>query len=276
MFTWGILLWAPTGVAGQDPTPAAFASAAMEEVARFSDVGVAIAEGYRKLGPDFPGMGEHWINPTLVIEGRLDPQRPPVLAYARVDGERRFVGFAFTHVLGPEESIPEGPFPSHAWHDHSGGVDEESVLLSGPVSIHGRSRGFRLSMVHVWAPLENADGLLAQNNWALPFVRAGLSVPQHVTIEAARALSTGGEGSEFYRALLQEGLRLEGHNLDVASAAFAQAGEDADEWVAGQRAGEGHARAMAELEQIWRVLWERLQAELPADVFDGIRILNLG
>ena len=251
-------------------------SAALEGVSRFSDVSVAIAEGYRKLGPDFPGMGEHWINPTLVIEGVLDPSSPPVLSYTQIGGERELVGFAFTRVLAPGESPPEGPFPAPAWHDHSGGVDEESVLLSGPASTHGTKDGFRLSMVHVWAPLENPDGLLSQNNWALPFLRVGLPVPDRPTISSARALSTHGEGVAFYHALLEEGLGLGGSDLEIASSAFAEAGSKVEAWLARR---EGHplgAESLAELEGVWTGLWVRLRRELPPSVFREIRILDLG
>ncbi|NNM32809.1 MAG: hypothetical protein HKO53_07065, partial [Gemmatimonadetes bacterium] len=265
----------PWGLDGQQPPLEGFVSTAVEGVARFADLGVAIEEGYRKLGPDFPGMGEHWINPALVIAGDLDPRRPPVLSYTRVSGERKLVGFAFTRVLAPGESAPDEPFPAAAWHDHSGGVDEESVLLTGPASAHGTLEGFRLSMVHVWAPLGNADGLLSQNNWALPFLRAGLPLPERPTITAARALSTRREGLAFYRVLLKEGLGLRDQDLETASSAFAEAGERADSWVARQGGTRADAAGIEELERIWTELWEQLRAELPVSVFGQIRILDL-
>lgn len=270
------VFWASPGIAGQDRESADFAATAREAVTRFSDLSVAMAEGYRRLGPDFPGMGEHWINPTLVIKGELNPSRPPVLSYARVSGEARLVGFAFTRVLAPGESPPEGPFPPAAWHDHSGGVDEESVLLSGPASVHGTKDGFRLSMVHVWAPLENPDGLLSQNNWVLPFLRAGVPIPARPTMTAARALSTRGGGLDFYGALLREGLSLEGDDLDTAYAAFAEAGARAESWVTDRQGRRADAADLAELEGIWADLWARLRDRLPAPVFASIQILDLG
>lgn len=31
--------------------------------------------GYRPIGPDFPGMGEHWISVPLLLDGSIDPAR---------------------------------------------------------------------------------------------------------------------------------------------------------------------------------------------------------
>lgn len=228
---------------------------------RFEDVRVAVAEGYRKLGPDFPGMGEHWVNPGLVISGELDPERPPVIGYTLVDGRRHLVSFAYTRVLGPGEVPPPGPFPRSAWHDHTGGVDEESLLLSGPMSVHGEDNGFRLSMVHVWLGVENPDGVLAQNNWALPFLRAGVAAPAHPSSEAARALAlTTEEGMAFYEQLLREGVGLQGPELEAAMAAFREAG--------------GTEADMEALEGVWNELWTRLEERVSPEAFEAMGVLR--
>ena len=80
---------------------ASFVEEARAATVRYHDRGVAIAEGYRRLGPDFPGMGEHWINPGLVIQGRLDAARPQVLSYSVIDGEIRLTGAAYALPLPP-------------------------------------------------------------------------------------------------------------------------------------------------------------------------------
>ena len=231
---------------------------------RFEDVGAAVTEGYRKLGPDFPGMGEHWIHPGLVIAGELDPGRPPVIGYTVVDGRRHLISFAYTRVLGPRDALPVGPFPAEAWHDHTGGVDEESLLLSGPATVHPEEDGFRLSMVHVWSVAENPDGMLAQNNWALPFIRGGLPSPEHASSEAARALSLSTDsGIAFYDELLREGVELERSELEIANAAFddaAQASRRLQERMS--QAGQVTRADVLALEEVWDALWERLDREI--------------
>ena len=269
------LLAVPASTLAQEPTLAAFAAEATGEAERFADVGVAIAEGYRKLGPDFPGMGEHWINPTLVIRGELDPARPPVLAYALVGSERKLVGLAYTHVLGPDDAPPEAPFPVEAWHDHTGGVDEESLLLVGAASVHGGAEGFRLAMVHFWSPVENADGLLEQNNWALPFLRVGLAAPERPTEAAARALSTVGDGLSFYRHLLEVGVGLEDGDLETVLMLFGEASQRAARWLKTQpRDTAPTPGALGELGGVWTDLWSRLKEDVSAEVFARLEVLN--
>ena len=45
----------------------------------FKQRSAAIRAGYRKLGPEIPEIGEHWINPIMIVEARFDPARPPML-----------------------------------------------------------------------------------------------------------------------------------------------------------------------------------------------------
>lgn len=255
---------------------AAFVRSVESGARRFESVDAAIAEGYRKLGPDFPGMGEHWIHPGLVIAGSLDPGRPPVIAYTEVQGGRRLVGFAYTRVLGPEEPPPAAPFPHHAWHDHTGGVDEESLLLSGPASMHAPGSGFRLAMVHVWTGVDNPDGVLAQNNWALPFLRAGLSAPDRNSSAAARALSLSTPtGVAFYEELLRDGVRLEGRDLAAATAAFEAAAVASRAWrerrAAASKVTGGDVEA---LERIWADLWRALDRTLSPESLEAMVVLG--
>ena len=265
-------------IAGQVPSDSSsFIAAARLAGRRLEDPGVAIAEGYRKLGPDFPGMGEHWINPGLVIAGELDPERPPVLCYTTIGSERRLIALAFTRVLGPDEDPPDGPLPADAWHDHTGGVDEESLLLTGPVSMDTAGQGFRLAMVHVWIPEENPAGVFAQNNWALPFLRAGLAVPPSMSREAARALSLSGDGTAFYEHLLRQGIGLSGANLDGAITVFARASRTVDDWVENRRGRAEHtSRDLIELEGIWYGLWRDLRDTLSEEAYGQVSILGPG
>ncbi len=250
----------PTTVHAQsDDELAAFLETVRRENSRFAAVEVAVREGYRKLGPDFPGMGEHWIHPGRVIAGRLDPRAPPVLTYTEVAGQRQLVGFAYTSALGPNDQVPSGPFPRSAWHDHSAGVDEESLLLSGPASMHAAGDGYRLAMVHIWIPLENPDGVLSQNNWLLPVLRAGIRPAGPVSSEAGRGLSLGGVGLAFYEQVLRDGIGMEKEDLDRALERFTTARDRVVEIrgnVADRQLSDEQVR---QLEVIWTDLWRDLE-----------------
>lgn len=260
--------------AGNEPLDA-FVESLSEAGHRFLDVEAAIAEGYRKLGPDFPGMGEHWVHPGLVIAGRVDPRRPPVIAYTEIDGRRVLLGFAFTSVLGPGEEVPESVFPHEVWHDHSDGVDEEALLFSGPASMHAAGDGFRLSMVHVWTHRENPGGLLVQNNWALPFARLDLSVPAQVPSTAARALSLATDtGLGFYRRLLRDGVGIRGTDLDTAMDVLTSAAGDASRWASAHRGRALTASDLEPLSLIWKDVWAELDARLSREVMDSMEVLR--
>jgi hypothetical protein len=187
----------------------AFLRRALETATRFADPSAAIRAGFRCLGPEFPGMGQHWVHPGRIVSGRIDASSPPVLTYARRnDGKLALLGLAWAVPLASGQAPPAEPFGSDAWHDHTGAVDEEILLLGHVPDEPDAEYRFRLSMVHVWTGLENPDGILAQNNWALPFWRNGLAVPNRVSRSAARALSLARDGREFYRALLERAVEL--------------------------------------------------------------------
>jgi hypothetical protein len=64
--------------------------------ARFVDPEVAIASGYVPktfcvTGPERGAMGVHFVNPTLVKDGQLDPEKPEALVYESRQGRLRLV-----------------------------------------------------------------------------------------------------------------------------------------------------------------------------------------
>jgi hypothetical protein len=94
--------------------------------ARFHDVAVAEAAGYRQVSPcidrpDGAAMGAHWVRLDL-IDGRLDPAAPEALLYVPTrDGGQRLVGVEYlgtdAHASLFGQHLHAGPFgPSlHVW-----------------------------------------------------------------------------------------------------------------------------------------------------------------
>jgi hypothetical protein len=197
--------------AGQSPD---FVAQARAGTARYRDVEVARAAGYRPVGPDFPGMGRHWVHPALILRDTLDPAAPPILEYAEIAGRPTLVGVAYAMLVRggtPPPPPPLGlPVPPAAWHFHQGTVEEESFLRSHAGVVHvvpGEENAPRIAVLHAWIWLENPDGLLATDNWALPYARLGYRMPPGAPREAARALALaagGGDGGRNYvEALLR-------------------------------------------------------------------------
>jgi hypothetical protein len=177
---------------------AAFVEQARRATERFKDISVAVAESYLKLGPDFPGMGEHWVNGELIMRAELNPARPAILTYATIDGKPTLTGAVYALSLGARDAPPE-LFPGAQWHDHVGSVDEESLLFG-----HHRMSGsddLRLVVMHAWLWLDNPAGMFATDNWALPFARLGLSPPADAGDASGRALSLISGGDAFHAKL---------------------------------------------------------------------------
>jgi hypothetical protein len=268
------LLLAPlAGAAAQGPTAGAalagFVAQARAGTARYRDPEIARAAGYRPVGPDFPGMGRHWVHPALILRDSLEPAEPPVLEYAEIAGRLTLVGVAYARLLQDWPPPPELPVPAAAWHLHQGTVQEESFLRSH-VNVAHVGPGPKIAVLHVWLWLDNPDGVLATDNWALPYARLGYTAPAGAPRAAARALAlAAGEGG---RAYLDAVLRAVGR----PSPEEAQALRDV---VARHQVA---ARALlpytvdgsvpvAALEHCWSALWEDVRRAVRPDVWERLQ-----
>jgi hypothetical protein len=217
---------------GEAAALAAFLAEAEEAARALGTPAEALLAGYRPLGPDFPGMGVHWIHPARMLRSGVDPARPPLLTFLDTPTGPLLTGVAFGAYLGPDEAPPPLDFPVR-WHDHTGTIEEETLKL-GPAAHGGHAGGHgedaaahsghttaheeratvhdagqsRMAMMHAWVGLSNPDGILAQDNWAVPFVRVGLAVPEAPTPEAGKALHLVAGGDAYYLGLFQRAAPL--------------------------------------------------------------------
>ena len=122
-----MLACAPLATPQDDHSVAAFIESARAATTKYQDRSVAIADGYRQIGTDFPAMGEHWINIGLLFDGKFDPAHPEVLTYVIVSGKPRLLGVAYVLPLLPGEFAPDWPASKEAWHDHFRTLEDETV-----------------------------------------------------------------------------------------------------------------------------------------------------
>lgn len=214
---WALLLASPrlsAQSAGARQDIADFVAATRAATSRYQDQRVALQDGYRRIGPDFPSMGEHWLNRTLVMRAEVDPARPPILEYILVNGQPVLAGVAFAKLVygaAPESPIPA---PPSAWHYHAGSVDEESFIASHAAQANTDSAvGPRIAVLHAWIWTENPAGLFATDNWALPWLRLGMNPPasgaKPDSLTLMAALAAGGEHYFSTLVRLQNGLSAE-------------------------------------------------------------------
>lgn len=178
-----------------DAAHVSFLEAAARALEAFADPADALAAGFRPLGPDMPHMGQHWVHPGRAVSPAFEADEPAMLTYLEVDGHPMLTGAAWTVPVGPGVDPPEFPGPG-AWHAHAGRLMDEAFGLV-PHGVREADRP-RLAMLHAWTGVPNPDGVFAADNWALPFVRAGVPVPAHVSPDAGRAAALVAGYAPFY------------------------------------------------------------------------------
>lgn len=199
------------GSAGpQGPPPLtldALATATAAATEKFSDRGVAIRAGYRRIGTDFPAMGEHWIQPAVLLSGVVDPARPTMLTYATLADRPVLLGVGYVVTTSGRLATPAVPGWPDEWHEHSGLLDEESgakVAPSSRAATSGTAPSTHVWVLHIWTRLPNAAGPYQPDNWSLPFARAGLAAPSLLHPEPALALSLLHGGDVYLRSALDD------------------------------------------------------------------------
>ena len=181
--------------------------AVADAVAPYRDFEVAKARGWKQFGgEDTPLMGEHWVQdggPDYVAGDRFDFSRPSNLMYTDIGGKKVLTGVAFTVRLAPGDAVPEG-FAGAAdrWHVHDFERAIGAALVDRPIlrwlanawlDANYRSKGDdrgRIAMVHAWVTLPNPDGVFADYNRTLPYLKLGLPArfAEGASIEAANGL----------------------------------------------------------------------------------------
>ena len=183
-----------------------FVAAARAGTERYRDRNAAIAAGFRRLGRDFPSMGEHWAHPGKVIAGRFDVRDPAMLTYASIGGKPVLLGVVYAIPLEPGQNPPEIPGAGNPWHEHNGTVDEESFLPEHGGDHPQSHTATRLAILHVWTLLPNPAGPFGAENWSLPFARLHMEPPAIFPEAAARTLSLASGSAAFYSNLLESAL----------------------------------------------------------------------
>ena len=68
-----VVLVTGSSAAGQEQdSTEQFVARARRATEKYQERAVAIREGYRRIGRDFPAMGEHWINIGLLFDGNYE------------------------------------------------------------------------------------------------------------------------------------------------------------------------------------------------------------
>jgi hypothetical protein len=148
--------------------------AARRATAKYQDVRIAEADGYRAFGPDVPGMGIHYVGPH---SSGFDVEHPDILLYEKneaVPGGFSLVGVSY--LLKAEtgaDGQPKDPrFPKSlaSWHRHSdlcvfpdrsvkANLTETDCVVQG-----GRFNALTQWMIHAWIWKDSPTGVFSPTN----------------------------------------------------------------------------------------------------------------
>lgn len=243
---------------------AAFVSSARAATTRYASQEAAVADGFRRVGGDFPAMGEHWVNLAQIMADTFAAAKPSVLTYILVDGKPRLAGVGYTKLLVKGQSLPDfAPARGH-WHEHNGSIVEES--FRGHDESPAVDGAPRLAILHAWIWTPNPDGLFVTDNWTLPFARLGLPSPNVQEHDASRAAALM-TNTEYYREALAANLAPtidERKRLDSVIDRYAR---QADSTLA-PAVQRGHLTDIERdaLARLWPAFWESLSTAAPTRV----------
>ena len=132
-------------------------AAVRQATSPYQDVAAAQAAGYAPMlgcvsGPQAGAMGEHYMNPALIGDGKLDPSKPEALLYEpQADGTSKFLGVEYL-VLGD------------AWDSAHDGPPILMGQLFNYVGAPNRYGNPAFYELHVWAGQANPNGMFADFN----------------------------------------------------------------------------------------------------------------
>jgi hypothetical protein len=258
---------AQSAAGSQSALAARFTAEAREGTRRYQSQETAIGDGYRRVGVDFPAMGEHWVSLQRVMANSFVPSQPSVLIYVRVNGRPTLAGVAYTALLEPGEHPPSFAPARGFWHEHNGTVAEESFPIGHHASeVRGgaEDRALRLAILHAWVWTQNPNGLFATDNWTLPFVRLRIAASTEWSTAATRALALAVDGEEYYALMLRTSMALTADEEALATTILARSREQARRELAPMRHQHQLARAEeGRLSPVWSAMWRELERALP-------------
>ncbi|MGH2587289.1 MAG: hypothetical protein ACRDJE_20430 [Dehalococcoidia bacterium] len=154
---------------------------AKAKVAKYQDVNLARADGYRQYGPVVAGQGAHFVHPGLLAANVFDLTHPPYLIYENgPDGGLALAGVGWALPRQPGDwTVPYSPFgPLATWHAHNfsdicirmRGAIEEALVNVYPdecAAAGGTYIGEHPWILHAWLFTPSPEGVFGASNSAI-------------------------------------------------------------------------------------------------------------
>ena len=154
---------------GSDQLAAQLADARFATAEYATDLEAAKADGYSlQITPNMPGMGFHFLNPS--VGGEFDVTKPPILVYVKRGSDWQLAALEWVFTERPDKKplkgAKYGSFPA-ACHYADGSFVPAAAETDCTPTNGGAVFTFwhpRLVTLHVWLWYPNPDGLYASTN----------------------------------------------------------------------------------------------------------------
>ena len=259
LFTAITFCFTPLTTSEDNFSTTAFIQSARAATTKYQDQSVAISDGYRKIGSDFPSMGEHWIHIGQLFDEKFDPKHPEILMYAMVSGKPQLLGVAYALPLLKNESPPDWPVPKETWHDHFRTLEDETELPLHHLHDQAGSAP-RIAMLHAWIWFANPAGMFETDNWAIPYLRLGIQPPE-APEAAAKALALASGGTEYFSGCVTAAVSLTSSEKKKIHAEFARSRKSVEMLLRTH----GALLTPPDLEQLcacWSKLWAAIDSSV--------------
>ena len=266
----GVVTIAALGVASSSdsalpgPDRDRFIADARAGTERYRDQRVAIADGFKRVGVDFPAMGQHWVHLPRIMADSFAAAHPSVLTYIQIGDSAHLAGVAYTAMLEPGEALPSFKAGRPFWHEHNGSVEEESFPVAGHAASDSNHEANRLSILHAWVWLANPRGMFAADNPGLVQARLSLDPSRELRPAARDAAALALIGEDYYLLAIRRVLQPTVAEEDTLAAILTRHRVRIEKDVARLRESAQVTRGDEErLESAWAALWKEIGDAFP-------------
>lgn len=153
-------------------------------------------------------------------------------------------------------------------------VADETLHLN-PHAMEAPPEGPQLAMIHACVWTENPEGPFAQQNWALPFHRLDIPVPERLTPAAGKAAHLVSGGVEYYAEVIHRAGKPSADEMAAVNDVLRSSRDDVRSIIDVCMSDSAtDVECVARLSAQWSTMWDELFRRLGPDVVEQLRPLS--
>ena len=135
--------------------------------------------------------------------------------------------------------------------------------------------GARLAMLHAWIWSPNPGGMFAADNWAIPYIRLGLTPDPTSSASVAKALSLASGGRDYFELAVESAARSRLVENQLVKAAIDRAQTEVRSLVRGIQGATLGDLPNERLTAIWNEMWSAIDHALSGEARQRVAALTI-